>query len=419
MQDMAPHQNNLLEKLFDSADLSETIFQRIGDTDQAIFGGKNIIDTAGWQQHDEVLTLNNSLRLSPAVSRILAPFAYERGEDFQVNGLHEVDIKPHIIIYDDDSVEVVVERFAQLIAELQQVDKIPQRNSAPFKAVAWNSTWSEAPESGDRKLRLIDFCPSFQRSTLRKQEEFETLADYLICVDPDDRTLASARRAILSGVVRALRLESVVDPRSERLFSVISLASYIRYEYPDFYDRLNLFIYRWAVELVKKNFNRPLRPLRLLIPKLIEHFGKTFSNSRDFLNAAPIGSTEAFINAKKDPNKLIFGDLEIHLGTVHSVKGQTHTATLYIEPAYQADGPRKNPRRYESQRLADQFKGGRLPPSAGKYVKESARMVYVGFSRPTHLLAFAVHKERFDSYLSELDSDVWEIVMLCEERRTS
>jgi hypothetical protein len=48
----------------------------------------------------------------------------------------------------------------------------------------------------------------------------------------------------------------------------------------------------------------------------------------------------------------------------------------------------------------------------GKRVKQSAKMVYVGFSRPTHLLAFAVHRERFDQYLGELHTSVWEIVRL-------
>ena len=36
-------------------------------------------------------------------------------------------------------------------------------------------------------------------------------------------------------------------------------------------------------------------------------------------------------------------------------------------------------------------------------------MVYVGFSRPTNLLCVAIHKDRFDRYLSEINKDIWEI----------
>jgi hypothetical protein len=103
--------------------------------------------------------------------------------------------------------------------------------------------------------------------------------------------------------------------------------------------------------------------------------------------------------------------IEVGLGTVHSVKGQTHTATLYIESAYYNDGGKM----YESQRLAAQFKGERLPQNAGKRVRESAKMVYVGFSRPTHLLAFAVHKERFDQFLNGIDVNTWKIIRAYDE----
>jgi hypothetical protein len=108
---------------------------------------------------------------------------------------------------------------------------------------------------------------------------------------------------------------------------------------------------------------------------------------------------------------LKIGAVEVGLGTVHSVKGQSHTATLYIESAYYNDGGKM----YESQRLAAQFGGNRLPQNAGKRVRESARMVYVGFSRPTHLLAFAVHKDRFVQFLTGIDPNSWKIVHAYDE----
>jgi hypothetical protein len=37
-------------------------------------------------------------------------------------------------------------------------------------------------------------------------------------------------------------------------------------------------------------------------------------------------------------------------------------------------------------------------------------MAYVGFSRPTDLLCIAVHKDRFDNFLSQIDRKVWEVI---------
>ena len=43
-------------------------------------------------------------------------------------------------------------------------------------------------------------------------------------------------------------------------------------------------------------------------------------------------------------------------------------------------------------------------------ILQSMKMAYVGFSRPTHLLCFAVHKNRFDEYLGDINRDEWEII---------
>lgn len=413
MQDMAPHQYGLLERMFGDETETDTIFQRIGDSDQAIFGGKNFIDTEGWQPRAETLTLSNSLRLPPRIANILPPFAYERNTNFEIIGLQDAVIPPHMLIYDDNSIGFVIERYAQLIEKFQQDGSIPSTSDSRYMAIAWNSVWDEAPDPQEQKYRLIDFCPSFRRSKLRKQEEFETLADYISSVDMNDKTLNSAHNTILRGVCQALRLENVIDPRNDRPFSPRSLTSYLRHEVPqEKYQRFSRILLKWSIQVIEGKFKTTHREMRLFIPKLIQYFGGTCEDSLDFLTEAQTVRNENTNEQEKDPNTLRFGDIEIGIGTVHSVKGQTHTATLYIESSYQNDGGKM----YESQRLAAQFKGENLSPNSRKRVKESAKMVYVGFSRPTHLLVFAVHKKNYDTYLSDLDSKRWKVISAFEER---
>jgi hypothetical protein len=104
--------------------------------------------------------------------------------------------------------------------------------------------------------------------------------------------------------------------------------------------------------------------------------------------------------------------MDIAVQTVHSVKGETHTATLYLETYYHRDGHGVNAKSYESHRLVEQFKGTQLTGNEKDRVKKSARMVYVGFSRPTHLLCFAVHKKRFNR---ETFDNIWKIHDLSDE----
>jgi len=410
MQDMTYHQESILERIFGAYSSEGRVFQKVGDPDQAIFRDTVVSRDVGRATGKNLMTLKNSLRLSPKVASILTPFAFNKEVGFHVHGLNQSDLNPHLLVYDDESMSLVVQEFAKLVSKFQSANQIPSDPSSIFKAIAWNSTWSEPPDSSARMVRLIDFCPEFQTSVDRKQTEFESLHDHLLHV-PDDRTLRSARNSVLDAIVQALRLEDLRDPRNSRYFTKASLINYYRDECPQHYEQLKLFLLRCAVQVAGKNCDSTVKRLRETIPKILQHFGQECVHSKSFLDGAPSSSTTSSIQDSGTPNSMKIEGITVHIGTVHSVKGQTHTGTLYIESYYHRDGSGVNAKSYESQRLAEQFKGNRIPANAGSRVQQSARMVYVGFSRPTHLLAFAVHKERFESHLKDLDPS-WEIVKL-------
>ena len=77
---------------------------------------------------------------------------------------------------------------------------------------------------------------------------------------------------------------------------------------------------------------------------------------------------------------------------------------VYLESFYYNDGGKS----YESQRLADAFLGNSIT-NRGIRIKQSLKMTYVGFSRPTNLLCVAIHKDRFTQYLSQINREIWEI----------
>lgn len=96
-------------------------------------------------------------------------------------------------------------------------------------------------------------------------------------------------------------------------------------------------------------------------------------------------------------------NVRVEIGTVHSVKGQTHTATLYLETFFQG--------KYESEYLKNMFESTDIN-SSGVYVKQAMKMSYVGFSRPTHLFCMAIHKDRLESTLENMNKELWEIIEL-------
>lgn len=117
-------------------------------------------------------------------------------------------------------------------------------------------------------------------------------------------------------------------------------------------------------------------------------------------NSATVIENNQVPNAEQI-NKCSISGIDISIQTVHSIKGQTVTGLLYMETY--------NSKNYESERLSDCFilKKFRKP---SKTIYKAAKTVYVGFSRPTHLLCFAVQKERFDKHLAKIDKKIWEIV---------
>ncbi len=102
--------------------------------------------------------------------------------------------------------------------------------------------------------------------------------------------------------------------------------------------------------------------------------------------------------------------LPIEVGTIHSAKGQTHCATLYIETVFHS---------YETEKIvAPLYKEAHClvlgprkskKPEAEVRKKEALKMLYVGFSRPTHLLCFAVLEDNVKDALQNFHEAGWKI----------
>lgn len=111
-------------------------------------------------------------------------------------------------------------------------------------------------------------------------------------------------------------------------------------------------------------------------------------------------------NPKYHSHKIFYKDsedkdlFEIEIGTVHSVKGETHTATLYLEtPNYNSE-----PKEYDIKQLLSFFKGNH-DSNPSDNLKRALRIAHVAVTRPKHLLCVAIHK----SSLSNLEQDKQEL----------
>jgi hypothetical protein len=400
MQDMELHQYSILEELFFDGGASTSAYQRIGDKNQSIYGGKGDGQNF-WNDRTSVLQLNGSYRLSPVLAGVIERFAVNPiridGRKKNEDGSY-VTIKPHVIVFSDGTKQMVISHFAKIVQTLIDEKKIPRTSRNKFKAVAWVAT-----ESKDGKLKLCDYHPMYSKEERARRIDYPNLESYIALYDKEDRTLSPIEKNISNAFLRILREEKVVDAHGAP-YSKRKLTEYLRESKPAYWMEYEEKLYGWCLDVVRGKHKDALGDIQSHIPTFLRQFDRDIKKSTDFINGSdtPIAPLPSG-GGKGTSNVITLNDLEIDISTVHGVKGETHTATLYLETFYYS---------HESEHLEDQLKGTPIKTTTKKRAKQAAQMVYVGFSRPTHLLCFAVHEKRFSKLEAGIDKNVWEIVRL-------
>jgi hypothetical protein len=105
--------------------------------------------------------------------------------------------------------------------------------------------------------------------------------------------------------------------------------------------------------------------------------------------------TSAEVIEKTNSYKSSHG-VDIRIGTIHSVKGQTHNATLFISDSRQ---------RYNKY----DFEHG-MQNNQNETTKKYKRLIYVASSRPQNIFAFVIQKTVFDALQDKTCFDGFEIV---------
>ena len=109
-------------------------------------------------------------------------------------------------------------------------------------------------------------------------------------------------------------------------------------------------------------------------------------------------------------NELVFNDIKVNLDSIHAVKGETHKATLILESNKKGEHSKTK----DISNIFD-FLVGRFNRelTSNKEVNNALKLIYVGISRATHLVAVAVNKENLSDYENQKQlaiSKGWKVV---------
>ncbi|MDQ1207203.1 DNA helicase-2/ATP-dependent DNA helicase PcrA [Acinetobacter baylyi] len=412
MQDMDTHQYELIEKIFTENNDTNTIIQRIGDKNQSIYN--SIKAESIWQDRDNVLHLSNSQRLSRPIANIVKNFALYPEHCTDIQGMNECQLKPHILLFTDSSIKNVIPHFSQLVQQYKGSGELNFRQDKPLeiKVISWNTDWkdNETSRSNPTKVRLEDYHQAFKKNDQKPKEDYKCLKSYIYFYDKKYTTLSIIRKNIFHALLKILRIENI-STNENRLYTISNLINHLKLNSELNYADLNLKVYQCCLKVIRNEKNQALSDLQTYIPVFISYFKENHrlsSKCSDFIYNDKTGLDQSNQNHSSVSNMFEENNLKIEITSVHSVKGQTHDATLYLESYYYEDGKGRDAKSYESQRLANQFLGNPFNLTTER-AKQSTKMAYVGFSRATQLLCIAIHKDRFEQYLNTIDRDIWVI----------
>lgn len=382
MQDTDAKQQGILDMAFDQA---KVIVQRIGDSNQAIYN-------SSWQIRADHLSISDSKRFSAVIAervKTICPTPQN------LNGNPAIEnINPKLIVFDDSSITDVIPRFGDLIIE----NSLHTLEKKIYKAVGW---------VGKPNIRrtLPSYFDSFGKLGGKQKQDYESLLDYLKVARDHQRgeSIATIRQFIIAAILKSLRLLGIRKSNNVH-YTETSFIEFISKENKILYEELNLKLLHWCREMFRnQDIGVDLR--NFIRTQICPQFGVAINPELQAFLDAP-ASTQLALEQKADTyiHEKANQKISIDVCSVHSVKGETHTATLYLETFYI---------KYDIQSIVEYMKGNHTPPR-GSTLLSGLKMAYVGMTRPTHMLCVAAHKDGCEQHLDELSTVGWDIHRIFE-----
>jgi hypothetical protein len=398
MQDTDQPQLDLVRMLFRDG----TSLQLVGDPNQAIYLRDAVGTECTWKPSADALSLPTSLRFDRPIADVVTRLASVAPMNVEGNG-KGIEFKPHLFLFSDARISEVIPRFAQLIRQLG-LPQLPVRQV--YKAVGW-----VAKEKPDGKHTVPSYWSGFRAATERKRTQYATLKGNLsgavTSASPDFPR--RFRSAILASIARFARSAKVVSP-SGRHFTESTVREHLEVTAATALRELEIRIAEWCLE-ARSGRDVSEGVGAFLLGTLAPHLGvdvsaqavKAFLDDNDF---EPSGGQAVLSNV------IPFDGVNIEVSSVHGVKSETHTATLYLDTFYNG---------YDVHRILPFLKGAMPNGNEPALVKESMKVAFVACSRPSHLLCVAIHADtagrgKTRSFVAEEDVDdlahAWEIIDL-------
>ena len=376
-QDCDITQQKIIDRIFNP---SKTTIMKIGDKDQAIYNSQeDVTNELKWEEKDNKLQMLGSCRYSQEIANLISYLRMDNEKITTIKG--ETGIKPVLLVFDPSKIENVIEAF------IKEMDKIKLINpKGIYKAIGFIKKNRKKD-----KLSVGSYWRKYNPpNNIKSEFNYWHLINEIL-EELSQGKLYKAEKLVRIIVCRNLHYLGVKNQKTNKDFTTISIKNFFNENYNDQYRE-------WIYGLSRIE-NLDVVNVDAIITQNIDKLLKTINVSENY---SKFRKTHHFfddnnsISNPENNNKNIYLDTEkgrkIEFSTIHSVKGETHDATLYLETYY------KNST--DLSRILPFFN---FTNKRNNAIEEySRKLAYVGMSRPRKLLCVAMQSDTFNECKEEI-----------------
>lgn len=410
-QDNSEEQSKILQRVFCHGQTA-VVRQRLGDANQAIFDSTSTGEATTNRFPDESIKreLPDSHRFGQKIADLARPLGLAP-HDLKGLGPRETHFtagnlegRHTVFLFDDDRATKVLDAFGDLLLNTFSAAGLQQ---GTFVAVGL--VHMQQPFSGPKKFPhcVGDYWPEYRPDLTRKEPRPRTFPEYVELGTSSAIAAGEAHLCVQKIAEATLHLGKILDPKKVPRRSlhqhdfVLNLLenTAMREQYKD-------LVHSFAINgevLTIESWKSKWRPLVTGIAKWIAGTQSSNSEADAFLewrsaSPAPGPSPTGHKNANDNVYRYSSGagQVPIRIGSIHSVKGETHTATLVLETYWY------------KHNLLDvlPWLNGQKSGRTGANDRQVSRLKahYVAMTRPTHLMCLAMKRSCFVDHTNSLDS---------------
>lgn len=393
MQDTTAEQERLISSVFDDS----VVIQRFGDLNQRIMssGAKN--DGLTFPRSDH-LTISSTKRFPSNIAKAVCAVQELKAP---ISTAEEGGLPPILILYDDESIVSVIDRFGQLV--LAKLDDT-QIQDGQVKAICARKS-SEATSQVGR--HITDYFQGYVHATGAQASPMSIRALLTAAVDfgqtPESllERAKNAKRSVL------LALKAGGCTRVKELRDASGLNRAFSGHDAD-YKLIRKLIHELAVSPMVATDAAWNATVQRMFDVLSPYFDieTTFEEfaAHDYFggNSEESSSPYGNVHTSHEGGRSV----QIQVATTMSVKGETHVATLVLEGIVRFLNKHDVASAMDSLAL-----NAELRKNAPNSLRGAYRNLYVAMSRPTHLLAVAARADQTSTQqLEGLRALGWEIL---------